>query len=235
MASYWAPCGREQPSVWGWDDRALLWYLFFRRYNRRQGEQAVAWIQSALAGTGQVVAVRWLGPSIFQVAASAGHWPVPSSGADGAPDATPHAAALAAAVVASRAGYRSPGKPTSTTRPASIFRSVATDGRAAAEGVWPDRNALDIRAGNAAHPDLAPELAAGSHRHDECPAQLPRLRGAEPRLPPHFARIFPPSSRCSASRQRAAQVRTSSKRSGNWRQKRRLHERSFKFEFLVSR
>lgn len=47
---------------------AVLWYLFFWRYNRRQGEQVVAWIQAALAGTGQVVAVRWLGPALFQVA-----------------------------------------------------------------------------------------------------------------------------------------------------------------------
>ncbi len=47
---------------------AVVWYLFFWRYNRRQGERAVARIQAALAGTGQVIAVRWLGPSIFQVA-----------------------------------------------------------------------------------------------------------------------------------------------------------------------
>jgi hypothetical protein len=48
---------------------ALIWYLFFRRYNRRQGEQVVAWIQTALAGMGEVVAVRWLGPAFFQVTA----------------------------------------------------------------------------------------------------------------------------------------------------------------------
>jgi len=47
---------------------AVVWYLLFLRYDRRQGEQAVARIQAALAGTGQVIAVRWLGPSIFQVA-----------------------------------------------------------------------------------------------------------------------------------------------------------------------
>ena len=47
---------------------AVVWYLLFRRYNRRQGERAVASIQAALAGTGQVVEVRWLGPSIFQIA-----------------------------------------------------------------------------------------------------------------------------------------------------------------------
>ncbi|MFI5089619.1 MAG: hypothetical protein ACHP7P_06135 [Terriglobales bacterium] len=47
---------------------AVVWYLFFLRYNRRQGERAVARIQAALAGSGQIVAVRWLGPSIFQIA-----------------------------------------------------------------------------------------------------------------------------------------------------------------------
>lgn len=46
---------------------ALLWYLFFRRYNRRQGEQVVGWIKSALAGTEEVVAVHWLGPALFRV------------------------------------------------------------------------------------------------------------------------------------------------------------------------
>lgn len=45
----------------------LLWYLFFRRYNRRQGEQAVKWIRAALGESGQIVAVRWLGPSFLQV------------------------------------------------------------------------------------------------------------------------------------------------------------------------
>jgi hypothetical protein len=47
---------------------AVVWYLSFRRYNRRQGEHAVARIQAALAGAGQVVAVHWLEPSIFQIA-----------------------------------------------------------------------------------------------------------------------------------------------------------------------
>jgi len=46
---------------------AGLWYLFFRRYNRRQGKQAVAWIDSALAGAGETVAVRWLGPALLEV------------------------------------------------------------------------------------------------------------------------------------------------------------------------
>lgn len=46
---------------------ALLWYLFFRRYNRRQGEQVVGWIKSALAGTEEVVAIHWLGPALFKV------------------------------------------------------------------------------------------------------------------------------------------------------------------------
>jgi hypothetical protein len=46
----------------------LLWYLAFAGSNRRQGVRVVAWIQAALAGKGQVVAVRWLGASVFHVA-----------------------------------------------------------------------------------------------------------------------------------------------------------------------
>src|ERR1700740_276931 len=46
---------------------ALLWYAFFRRYNRRQGEQVVAWIETALAGTGEVLAGRWRGPALLQL------------------------------------------------------------------------------------------------------------------------------------------------------------------------
>jgi hypothetical protein len=46
----------------------VVWYLFFLRYNRRQADHVVEWIQAALAGKGQVVVVRWLGPSIFHVA-----------------------------------------------------------------------------------------------------------------------------------------------------------------------
>jgi hypothetical protein len=45
----------------------VVWYLFFLRYNRRQGERVLEWIRSALAGKGQVVAIRWLGPSLFHV------------------------------------------------------------------------------------------------------------------------------------------------------------------------
>jgi len=44
------------------------WYLFFLRYNRRRRAGVVEWIQAALAGKGQVVAVRWLNASIFHVA-----------------------------------------------------------------------------------------------------------------------------------------------------------------------
>ncbi len=46
----------------------VAWYLFFLRSNRRQAGRVVEWIQAALAGKGQVVAVRWLGSSIFHVA-----------------------------------------------------------------------------------------------------------------------------------------------------------------------
>ena len=44
------------------------WYLFFRRSNRRRASCVVEWVQAALAGKGEVVAVCWLGPSIFHVA-----------------------------------------------------------------------------------------------------------------------------------------------------------------------
>jgi hypothetical protein len=47
---------------------AVAWYLFFRRSNRRRAGCVVEWVQAALAGKGEVVAIRWLGPSIFQVA-----------------------------------------------------------------------------------------------------------------------------------------------------------------------
>ena len=46
----------------------LVWYLFFVRSNRRQAERVVEWIRAALAGQGHVVAVNWLGPSMFNVA-----------------------------------------------------------------------------------------------------------------------------------------------------------------------
>ena len=46
----------------------MLWYVFFLRLNRRQAERVLEWIHAALAGKGQVVAVRRLGPSIFHVA-----------------------------------------------------------------------------------------------------------------------------------------------------------------------
>jgi len=46
----------------------VAWYLFFRRYNRRQGEQVLAWIAATLDGSGEVMAVSWLGPSLLRVA-----------------------------------------------------------------------------------------------------------------------------------------------------------------------
>jgi len=45
----------------------VVWYLLSLRSNRRQAGRVLEWIQAALAGKGQVVAVRWLGPSIFHV------------------------------------------------------------------------------------------------------------------------------------------------------------------------
>jgi hypothetical protein len=46
----------------------VLWYVFFVRYNGRQGDRILEWIHAALAGKGRLVGVRWLGPSIFHVA-----------------------------------------------------------------------------------------------------------------------------------------------------------------------
>jgi len=46
----------------------VAWYFFFRRSNRRHGDRVVEWIRAALAGKGEVIAVRWLGPSSFHVA-----------------------------------------------------------------------------------------------------------------------------------------------------------------------
>lgn len=46
----------------------LLWHLLFLRSNRRHGNQVLEWIQAAIAGKGQAIAVRWLGTSVFQVA-----------------------------------------------------------------------------------------------------------------------------------------------------------------------
>ena len=46
---------------------AVLWNLCFRRCNRRRGERAVVLIHSALAGSGEVTAVRWLEPSVLRI------------------------------------------------------------------------------------------------------------------------------------------------------------------------
>ena len=169
---------------------ALLWYLFFRRYNRRQGEQVVGWIKSALAGTEEVVAIHWLGPALFRGDASAGPWPVPSTRAGGEPDATPHAAALAATMVASRTSFdylaSRPRRPTGLQSGSWPPPMVGPQPTASGSGA----KRLDVPAGDAAHPDLTPELAAGSRRYDECSAKLPPVRDAESRLPPHFTAFF---------------------------------------------
>ena len=39
------------------------WYFFFAAYNRRRGAEAVRWVQSACAGKGRIVDVRWLNSS----------------------------------------------------------------------------------------------------------------------------------------------------------------------------
>jgi hypothetical protein len=46
---------------------AGVWYFFFCRYNRREGTRTVRWIDSALAGKGQIVAVHWLGAALCEL------------------------------------------------------------------------------------------------------------------------------------------------------------------------
>lgn len=45
----------------------LAWYVFFRRFNRRKAVEVVRRIEAALAGKGQVLGIRWLSASLFQV------------------------------------------------------------------------------------------------------------------------------------------------------------------------
>ncbi|HYL13946.1 MAG TPA: hypothetical protein VEV41_12970 [Terriglobales bacterium] len=40
-----------------------LWYLWFARYNRRKGLGVLHWVQTACAGKGRVLKVRWQGSS----------------------------------------------------------------------------------------------------------------------------------------------------------------------------
>jgi hypothetical protein len=40
-----------------------LWYFLFCAYNRRKGAQALRWVESACAGRGRVLDVRWLNGS----------------------------------------------------------------------------------------------------------------------------------------------------------------------------
>ena len=68
VASYGMPMwGRMAICIAAGATAVGVWYLVFLRSNRRQGDRVVEWIQAALAGQGQVVAVRWLGASIFRV------------------------------------------------------------------------------------------------------------------------------------------------------------------------
>lgn len=43
------------------------WYCVSVRYNRRRAKEVVFWLQTVLAGHGQVVGIRWLAPSRFKV------------------------------------------------------------------------------------------------------------------------------------------------------------------------
>jgi len=45
----------------------VVWYLLLRRANRRHAAHVVDGIRAALAGKGEVVAVRWRSASLFQV------------------------------------------------------------------------------------------------------------------------------------------------------------------------
>ncbi len=40
-----------------------VWYLWFARHNRRRGTWVLRWVESALAGKGQVFEAQWLGAS----------------------------------------------------------------------------------------------------------------------------------------------------------------------------
>jgi hypothetical protein len=40
-----------------------LWYLLFSAYNRRRGQAALRWVESACAGKGRIFEARWLGSS----------------------------------------------------------------------------------------------------------------------------------------------------------------------------
>ncbi|HUK24511.1 MAG TPA: hypothetical protein VLV49_08025 [Terriglobales bacterium] len=42
---------------------AGAWYVFFTRYNRRRGVQALHWLEAACLGEGRILDARWFGPS----------------------------------------------------------------------------------------------------------------------------------------------------------------------------
>jgi hypothetical protein len=46
---------------------ALFWFFLFRSYNRGQGKRVLGWIESALEGSGEIAAVKWLGSASFVV------------------------------------------------------------------------------------------------------------------------------------------------------------------------
>lgn len=51
----------------------LSWYSWFVRYNRKKSLEILRWIETALAGKGHVVAIRWMAPSRFEVALRLGN------------------------------------------------------------------------------------------------------------------------------------------------------------------
>jgi hypothetical protein len=45
---------------------SIAWYALCRRYNRRKASKILRWIESALAGEGKVLGMRWITPSQFK-------------------------------------------------------------------------------------------------------------------------------------------------------------------------
>jgi hypothetical protein len=52
-----------------------LWYIFFFRYNRRKGQNALLWVEAACLSRARVVDARWIGTSRLQAHLRfAAHW-----------------------------------------------------------------------------------------------------------------------------------------------------------------
>ena len=52
-----------------------LWFFCLARYNRRQGTNALRWVEAACRGQGQIVAAHWIGPCQLRAHLRfASHW-----------------------------------------------------------------------------------------------------------------------------------------------------------------